>query len=45
MKVVICGGGGFIGQRLAQLLVDKGYEVVILDRNQSQVSELAVIYC
>jgi len=38
MKVVICGGGGFIGQRLAQLLVDKGYEVVILDRNQSRVS-------
>jgi uncharacterized protein (TIGR01777 family) len=38
MKVVICGGGGFIGQRLAQLLVDKGYDVVILDRNQSRVS-------
>ena len=38
MKIVICGGGGFIGQRLARLLLDKGYEVVILDRNQSRVS-------
>ena len=38
MKVVICGGGGFIGQRLARLLIDKGYEVIILDRNQSRVS-------
>jgi uncharacterized protein len=38
MKVVICGGGGFIGQRLTQLLLNKGYEVVILDRNQSRIS-------
>jgi len=38
MKVVICGGGGFIGQRLARFLLDKGYEVIILDRNQSRVS-------
>jgi len=38
MKVVICGGGGFIGQRLARHFLDKGYEVVILDRNQSRVS-------
>jgi len=38
MKIVICGGGGFIGQRLARLFLDKGYEVVILDRNQSRVS-------
>ena len=38
MKAVICGGGGFIGQRLARLLLDKGYEVTILDRNQSRVS-------
>lgn len=38
MNVVICGGGGFIGQRLAAHLLDKGYEVTILDRNQSKVS-------
>jgi hypothetical protein len=38
MKAVICGGGGFIGQRLAHLLLNKGYEVIILDRNQSKIS-------
>jgi uncharacterized protein (TIGR01777 family) len=38
MKVVICGGNGFIGQRLSQLLLDKGYEVIILDINRSRVS-------
>jgi hypothetical protein len=38
MKVVICGGGGFIGQRLACFLLDKGYEVTILDRNQSRMT-------
>jgi hypothetical protein len=38
MKVIICGGGGFIGQRLARLLLDKGYEVIILDRNQSRIT-------
>jgi uncharacterized protein len=38
MKIVICGGGGFIGQRLSQLFLDKGYEVTILDRNQSRIT-------
>ncbi|MDH5203722.1 MAG: GDP-mannose 4,6-dehydratase [Nitrospirota bacterium] len=38
MKVVICGGGGFIGQHLAHHLLDKGHEVSILDRNQSRMS-------
>ncbi len=38
MKIIISGGGGFIGQRLAHLLIDKGYEVIILDRNRSRVS-------
>jgi uncharacterized protein len=38
MKIIICGGGGFIGQRLTRLLLDKGYEVVILDRNQSRIT-------
>ena len=38
MKVIICGGGGFIGQRLTRLLLDKGYEIVILDRNQSRIT-------
>jgi hypothetical protein len=38
MKVIICGGGGFIGQRLTRLLLDKGYEIVIFDRNQSKIT-------
>jgi hypothetical protein len=38
MKVIICGGGGFIGQRLTRLLLDKGYDIVILDRNQSRIT-------
>jgi hypothetical protein len=38
MRVIICGGGGFIGQRLARYLLDKGYEVIILDRNQSRIT-------
>lgn len=38
MQVIICGGGGFIGQRLTRFLLDKGYEIVILDRNQSRIT-------
>lgn len=38
MKIIICGGGGFIGQRLTSLLLYKGYDVVILDRNQSRIT-------
>ncbi len=38
MKVIICGGGGFIGQRLTRLLLDKEYDVVILDRNASRIT-------
>jgi len=38
VRVIICGGGGFIGQRLTRLLLDKGYEIVILDRNQSRIT-------
>lgn len=35
---MICGGGGFIGQRLTRLLLDKGYDIIILDRNQSRIT-------
>lgn len=38
MKVVICGGGGFIGQHLAKHLLDRGHEIVILDRNRSRIT-------
>lgn len=42
MKVVICGGGGFIGQRLTRHLLDKGHEVVILDRNRYRIASPAL---
>ncbi len=38
MKVLISGGGGFIGQRLARFLLDQGLQVVILDRNKARMS-------
>jgi len=38
MKVLVCGGGGFIGQHLTRYLLDKDCEVVILDRNKARLS-------
>lgn len=38
MKVLISGGGGFIGQMLTRYLLDKGFQVVILDRNKARIS-------
>lgn len=38
MKIVICGGGGFIGQRLTRFLLDKGHDITILDRNPSRIT-------
>lgn len=38
MKVLICGGGGFIGRHLTRYLLDQGLEVVILDRNEARMS-------
>lgn len=35
-KVVIAGGSGFLGQSLASFLSEKGFEVVILTRGQSE---------
>ena len=38
MKILISGGGGFIGQMLARYLLNNGLEVVILDRNKARMS-------
>jgi len=37
MKVLVTGGAGFIGSHTVDLLVDKGYEVIILDNLEHQV--------
>ncbi|MDH5203845.1 MAG: TIGR01777 family oxidoreductase [Nitrospirota bacterium] len=37
MRVLISGGSGFIGQCLTRYLLDKEFEVVILDRNRSRI--------
>jgi uncharacterized protein (TIGR01777 family) len=38
MKIMICGGSGFIGQNLARYILDQGHQVVILDRNKSRIT-------
>ena len=38
MKILICGGSGFIGQNLSRYCLDKGHQVVILDRNMSRIA-------
>ncbi len=38
MKILITGGTGMIGQRLAELLIDGGHEVVLLTRNPQKAS-------
>lgn len=35
-KIILSGGTGLIGSKLSKLLVDSGYEVVILTRNPSR---------
>ena len=37
MRILITGGAGFIGSRLAHRLVDSGHSVVVLDSLLSQV--------
>lgn len=38
-RVVITGGTGFIGKTLSYLLVERGYEVVVLSRSPERASE------
>jgi len=37
MRILVTGGAGFIGSHTVDLLVDKGYEVIILDNLEPQV--------
>jgi uncharacterized protein (TIGR01777 family) len=38
MKILVSGGGGFIGQMLTRHLLNQGFQVVILDRNKARIS-------
>ena len=40
MKIIITGGSGSIGRKLAQNLAQQGHEVVILSRNPAKVTDL-----
>lgn len=37
-KIIITGGSGFLGSRISELLINRGYEVVSLDLRPSKVS-------
>lgn len=37
MKVLICGGSGFIGRNLSRHLLDRECRIIILDRNKSGI--------
>lgn len=38
MRIVIAGGSGFVGQKLTELLLEEGHEVVILTRSEKKSS-------
>lgn len=43
-KILIAGGSGFIGQALTSLLLNEGYEIVILSRHPKMSPHLNVTY-
>lgn len=44
-KVVITGGAGFIGSHLAEELVGRGFQVVILDWSQAEIDVKGHVLC
>jgi UDP-glucose-4-epimerase GalE len=40
MKILVCGGAGYIGSHTVKSLIEKGYEVVVLDNLSSGRKEL-----
>lgn len=43
MKAFVTGGTGFIGQRVVQLLIDRGYEVTCLTRHPEDATDLRAL--
>ncbi|MCX8181848.1 MAG: NAD(P)-dependent oxidoreductase [Candidatus Methanomethyliaceae archaeon] len=37
MKVLITGGGGFVGSRLTKACLNRGYEVVVVDKSKGEL--------
>jgi len=44
-KILVIGASGFVGRRLAQALLEDGYEVRCLARNPAKVQDLATAGC
>lgn len=45
MRALITGGGGFLGSRLARMLVERGDDVVVLGRNRYAALEALGVRC
>ena len=43
MKAVITGGSGFVGKRLAEALINKGWEVVIFSRSNKNTGQIKTV--
>ena len=39
MKVVVFGGGGFIGSHLTEYLINENYKVVVIDIDSQKIPE------